>query len=52
MPAGMVIAALAAIALVAFVALFIFGGSSEGSPSASQTGYTEGDVAGTGGPEK
>ena len=31
MPAGMVIAALAVIALVAFIALFIFSGSSGGS---------------------
>jgi hypothetical protein len=35
MPAGMVIAALAVIAVVALAALFLFGGSSEGSPSAS-----------------
>lgn len=32
MPAGMVIAALAAIALVTLVALFLFGGLSEGGP--------------------
>jgi hypothetical protein len=48
----MVIAALAVIALVAFVALFIFGGSSEGSPTASPTDYSEGVVAGRSGPEK
>ena len=35
MPAGVVIAALAVIALVAFVALSLFGGSAQGSPSAS-----------------
>ncbi len=34
MPAGIVIAALAVIALVAIVALSLFGGSSEGSPPA------------------
>jgi len=33
MPAGMVIAALAVIALVAFIALFLFGGLSEDEPA-------------------
>ena len=46
MPAGMVIAALAVIALVAFVALFIFGGPSEGSPSARPTSQMDGALAG------
>ena len=35
MPTGLVIAALAVIALVAFVALFIFSGSSNSSPYTS-----------------
>jgi hypothetical protein len=42
MPAGMVIAALAVIGLVALVALFLFGGLSEGelppTPPATQSG--------------
>ena len=52
MPAGLVIVALAVIALVAFVALFIFGGSSEGSPSVGPIGYSEGILAGRSGSEK
>lgn len=46
MPAGLVIVALAVIALVAFVALFIFGGSSEGSPATNTVGQTDGALAG------
>jgi hypothetical protein len=42
MPAGMVIAALAVIALVALAALFFLGGSSEGSPTASAWAGPEG----------
>lgn len=41
MPAGMVIAALVAIGLVALVALFMFGGLSEGgSPTVPPTAQT------------
>jgi hypothetical protein len=48
MPAGMVIAALAVIALVAVAALFLFGGSSEGTPSTSASASASAGPEGAG----